>query len=81
MGVGVYGSVEISVTKVYGPTLLELQGGGGGGCPISRKKRYVTLEWRMAVLVDFCDTLLSELIVKITINSAATFLILLYATY
>ena len=40
MGDGVYGSVEISVTKVYGPTLLALQGGGGwggGGCPITRK--------------------------------------------
>ena len=27
--VGVYGSVEISVTKVYGAKLLALQGGGG----------------------------------------------------
>ena len=29
LGVGVYGSVQISVTKVYGPTLLAFRGGGG----------------------------------------------------
>ena len=32
-----------NVTKMYGSTLLPLQG-GGGVCQISRKKRYVTLE-------------------------------------
>ena len=30
-------------TKVYSPTLLALQ--GGGGCQITRKKHYITLEW------------------------------------
>ena len=33
---------ETSVTKMYGSKLLALR---GGGCQISRKKRYVTLEW------------------------------------
>ena len=43
MGVGVYGSAQISVTKVHGATLLALQ--GSWGCQMSRKKRYITLEW------------------------------------
>ena len=30
MGVGVYGSTQISVTKVHAPTLLALRGGGVG---------------------------------------------------
>ena len=34
---------EKSVTKMYGSTLLEFYE-GVGGCQISRKKRYVTLE-------------------------------------
>ena len=38
VGDGVYGSVEISVTKVYGPTLLALQGGGVGGLSNFQKK-------------------------------------------
>ena len=33
---------EKNVTKMYSVTLLALQ---GGGCQISRKKRYVTPEW------------------------------------
>ena len=38
---GVYGSVEISVTKVYGATLLALQGGGVyGSVEISVTKVY-----------------------------------------
>ena len=38
MGVGVYGSVHISITKVYGYTLLALWGGGGlGECPFPEK--------------------------------------------
>ena len=32
------------VTKMYGLTLVALRG-GGWVCQISRKKRYVTLEW------------------------------------
>ena len=43
IGLGVYGSVHISLTKVYGPMLLALR--GYDGCPISRKKNYVTFEW------------------------------------
>ena len=42
-GGGVSEFLEKSVTKVYGLMLLALRGGGWG--PISRKKRYVTLEW------------------------------------
>ena len=42
-GLGVYGSVHISHTKVYGPMLLALR--GYDGCPISRRKNYVTFEW------------------------------------
>ena len=36
---------EKSVTNVYSSTLLALRGGEWGGGQISRKKRYVTLEW------------------------------------
>ena len=47
-GVGVWGGgvsdfPEKSVTKVDGSTLLPYK--GVGGCQISRKKRYVKLEW------------------------------------
>ena len=35
---------EKSITKVFSAMLLALRG-GGGGCQISRKKRYITLEW------------------------------------
>ena len=48
MGVGVYGSAQISITKVYGPTLLALQGFVGG--KISRKKHYVRLELSLNTL-------------------------------
>ena len=34
---------EKNITKVYGSMLLALRGGGWG--PVSRKKRYVILEW------------------------------------
>ena len=43
VGVGVYGSVQTSFSKVYNPMLLAFRGGGGVQCP--EKKRYVTLEW------------------------------------
>ena len=58
-----YGAIEVSrntvgggrvsdfpekhVTKI-GSTVLALR---GGGCQISRKKRYVTLEWPLYILV------------------------------
>ena len=38
-GVGVYGSAQISITKVYGPMLR-----GGERVPISGEKSYATLE-------------------------------------
>ena len=41
---GLYGSEQISITEVYGTTLLALRGDGKGSL-ISRKKRHVTLEW------------------------------------
>ena len=37
-----YGSVQISVTKVYGPMLLALRGGGVSNF---QKRLYATLEW------------------------------------
>ena len=40
---GVYGSGQISNTKIYSPTLLVLQE-GGGGIQISTNKHYVTFE-------------------------------------
>ena len=42
--VGVSAFSEKSVMKVYGSTLLAVRGCVGGG-QISRKKRYVILEW------------------------------------
>ena len=42
---GVYGSAQISLSKVHAPILLPLS---GGRCLISRKKRYVTLEWPLS---------------------------------
>ena len=36
MGGGIYGSAQVSVMKVHGPTLLALR--GVGGCHICRKK-------------------------------------------
>ena len=43
---------ETSATKTYGSTLLALQ---GGGCRISRKKRYGTLEWPQINLTKIID--------------------------
>ena len=40
----VYGSVQISVTKVCDPMILALRGSGGGGAKIPGEKNYVTLE-------------------------------------
>ena len=40
--VGMYGSVQISVTKVYGPMLIALRRGGGGDVQFTKKKHSVT---------------------------------------
>ena len=54
----VYGSLQISVTKVPAPTLITLQGGGGVQFP--EKKHYVTLEWlqrnevQMKLITSIC---------------------------
>ena len=45
--VGVYGLAQISVTKMCGPILLVLSGGGGVQFP--EKKCYVTLEWPLNI--------------------------------
>ena len=44
---GVYGSAQISVTKVNAPKLLALRVGGVTKC--QNKKRHVTLEWPLAL--------------------------------
>ena len=65
-GCGVYGSVQISVTKVHAPTLLALQSwlrSGGGSCPISKKNHYVTLEWPLNC--NWCISLDTALILAL----------------
>ena len=51
MGVGAYGSSQISVTNVSGSTLSVLR---TGGVQFPEKKRYATLEWPLTLytLVD-----------------------------
>ena len=52
-----------NVTKMYGSTLLALTYEGVGGCHISRKKCYVTLEWPPICTSSTCFTVRESQIV------------------